>query len=371
MSLNNHHNFKSSLPYGSGSGEVGSGEINDFIVEAHDGFRMCEETIVMKIEQALTERENYAAPPEDDKIFAAFTEYVEVARQFGFLQQPIRLWLHCIAPKIKDFEDEHSVHVHKGSPIYNVGLCYLESGDMDNGFRFITEANCENCRAGLPGLLEQIEKGELPEQVFIGSIEGWVTQELGASYKSLTNRALTKQELKSIIFWLTSTKEADAIQALISLHRLNHLSKNEPNNSASIHLRVQSLADLVLILESNLKKSQSDPSAKRTKMTLCPLLEFMLKNYNDSALKQFKSNLTEFKEKDISEIILDLFEKLDAESDLRSKVGTACYLVYRLRNSLMHVIGEPLCIDSDIDKLYRVAGIVLAVMYICQQSNAN
>ena len=79
--------------------------------------------------------------------------------------------------------------------------------------------------------------------------------------------------------------------------------------------------------------------------------------------KKFPSNAPNSETgKAVNWAIADCLRHYTKASTKATKCGVACYLVVRLRNSLMHVLDDSVSLYADKEVLLKVAGLAFAVL---------
>ena len=156
-------------------------------------------------------------------------------------------------------------------------------GDFDNAYRFLAEAGVEDEKSGR-GSRFKILLGDhgLSEQVLITPLEGILFPRWSASYVAVTSTNLDKPEFAALLGSLAA-RPTDAFQTMIALHRFRR-SLFGFENEATQHIRVRAIAELIVVLESTLKR-QFHPTDKM----LSDLLEQLLQA-NPKALAAFKGS---------------------------------------------------------------------------------
>ena len=143
-------------------------------------------------------------------------------------------------------------------------------------------------------------------------------------------------------------------------------------NEATQHIRVRAIAELVVVLESTLKR-QFHPTDKM----LNDLLEQILA-HNLTATTAFKKFKTDFLSSPHSKAILSaaatnwvITEGLSRTASAAStaeRIGNVCYLMRWLRNALMHEMDPQLDIYLNRKTAETVAGLALGALRIAKHS---
>ena len=349
-----------------------------------------ESLVVQEIAGNLCLRKDGTWTGADDDLFTPLNAYCVESWSNSLEIRPPRLWNLHISPIVREVEDALAKNtppdrIHKGAPLYNVGVCYVLSGDLDRAMVYIAEAGEEEEKFGRGGGRRiSIGDNALSEQILVDPVLRCkaLSTNWAADYKTLTGKDLGKGELKDLLHWLSLSPQPllNAVQTVVSLHRYRSLEEM-PDNDAARHLRVQALADLVLVVESSLRHWQSAVSGQlhnRMQSTL---------SANPTVNASFQAAQTRYcavypREKPpgtpnpdretpaaVNWEVNDALANLRPGSSTAVTAGIACYLIVSLRNSLMHVISKDLELYKDKAKCDRVFGLVLSVVRISKHGH--
>jgi hypothetical protein len=340
--------------------------------------------IMAFIKMALSMRCAGNWPRQDDDIFQSHTILIDTLLNHsgklpvGLELLPVRLWEDHIFPMVVKAEGElrksnANARIHKGAPFFNVALCLFLSGDFHRAYQYFAEAGKEDELSGRGSrYLVPIGVNKLAEQVIIGPLARTIVPEWATDYKAITSSNLDVGELQSVIAWLVQ-RAPDAFQTVTALHRFHQL-KMSIDNEASRYQLVRSLADLILPVESSLRRWQTGDGQlfKRTEKLL---------RENPPSLATFKAFHTDYyttwpkpqQETGVAVnwVVSQTFSRLKTQASIAERIGTASYLVVRLRNSLMHVNEETLDVHGDPNLCMRVAGIAFAMLRISKHGDEN
>lgn len=344
--------------------------------------------VVKTVKSNLLQRTQGSWSQADDDLFAPHTTYCVECWRTDIIQRPGILWETALAPEAEAADKvlmgrTPPDRIHKGAPLVNSGFSCLVAGNLDRAMAVIAQAGEEEIlRGNAGGSTLVIGDHVLTEKALIDPIDRQLTSTVWpADFQAITNINLDKAELKRMLNWL-STKGggvAVALQALVGLRRFFDL-RSYCTNDATKHLRVQNLADLVLVIESSMRAWQKGCEGLqlegRMKKRISGLTNVSLAF--QTTLGRFTSQFPKdpatnqaHPDKEtatgVNWAITDGLKAIDAAPDATSKAGAACYLAVRLRNSLMHVIDGSVDLYTDPVKLSRVTGIMLAAIRLSQR----
>jgi hypothetical protein len=307
---------------------------------------------------------------DDDSIFAAHTSFVDSALKFGAPLWPTHLW-HQIEPLVQQAETSiaqrtgQPSRIHKGAPYFNVGLCYFLSGNFEHAFQYFAEAGVEDEKSGR-GARELVPIGEnsLSIELLIRPLTQRLIPLISTSYLSSIGAHLTESELRTLINWLAA-RPIDAFQTISGLHRLLKLLDG-PENDVSKQLRVRAVADLVLSVESSIRRWQNAAGQQlqgRFLMLLQsnPVARSSFTNFDGLRGQNFPGAGGETIAC-INWVIEEMLSRMQTLPSVSERVGSAAFLVARLRNNLMHVNDPALSIYNDKDKLLQIVGLVMGTL---------
>lgn len=337
-----------------------------------------ERQVQERVKENLSQRRTGKWTDSDDDLFACFTDYVADSFANGVAQRPIALWEQHICPCVASAEEASVIRIHKGSPLYNVGLCCFCLGHCDRAYQYFAEAGKEDELCGRGDRRKLLVGDGLSEQVLIAPLVPFVVH-WAKDYRDTTNSCLDKDELKRVIAWLTLHARADAMQLVIALHRLFAV-KTGPQNDASEHLGVQAVADLVVVVESSLRHWQKTATGQLHSrirghgglIHRCRSLEHGFDRFQsaftcEKSAEHVKGNPGWMETADaVNWCIEECERQISQAANGGERAGACCFLAVRLRNSLTHVIEERLSLRSDTTVRSRVAGRMLAVIRLSQ-----
>lgn len=305
----------------------------------------------------------------DDDLFAPLTAYVSVAiRYYGCAAFPIKIWTAVIEPEVGRIEGLIGRSIHKGSPLFNVGLCYLIAGNVMHSAQYI-DAAAEEDERRRPGSGKDVIVGSsgVAENVKRKLLDSWVLEDFGDDYRAATGAKLDKGEFKDLVSFLADNIP-DAVLMLFSLRRVMLLIKG-PTSYAVRMYHVRALADLALALESNLSRWQSG-SFKG----LHGRAEEMLKGNSDAsdafdAMHKARQP-GQWTDPDVFNSMLATgLSAFDSATAAAERAGTAVYVTYGCRNSLMHALDETLDVFTDLEKANRVLAFALIAFKVAKLSS--
>jgi hypothetical protein len=335
-----------------------------------------EDVVVQQVSAQLGANESHPNP-DPDAIFAFHTDYAAFCMRARLAQRPRRLWQDRIAPLVDASELRLKVanataRIHRGAPLYNVGLCSFMMGDFDRALQYIAEAGLYDQALGR-GPHINILLGDHPvsEQVFIKPLQSLLQTTWSPDYAASTGFALNAQELKNLLL-LMSGRESDAVQAVAALHRIAR-TLNGPQNHGTCVVRFRALADLLHLVESFLRQFQPVPGQLKAH------LDHMLAP-NPAAL----AGRAAFKvDRDTwctsAGCATDSIQAMnwvssETSNHIRSAAtpagaaGAVTFFCHHFRNSLLHVNEESLVIFQNQNDSLAAAGWVLAMLRICARA---
>jgi len=192
-------------------------------------------------------------------------------------------------------------------------------------------------------------------------------------FQRISSQTLDQTELKSLLAWLVQ-RAPDAFQTVTALHRLRLLADGL-DNEASRYQMVRALADIVLAVESSLRRWQVgvdgqlfDRTNELLKANPCSRASF--NGFHTDFTQQWTKPQRETGVA-VNWVVSETCSRLAALPTVAERIGVAAYLVVRLRNSLMHVNEETLDIHNNQQLCFRVAGISLAMLRVSKHGNEN
>lgn len=351
-------------------------EVNKMMNSTVKQLNEMEKLVLDDFKERLKQRVTGQWDSQDDRLFDKYTEYCAACWDGLIPQRATLLWLVEMSP-LADKADveigkaQSGQMIHRGSPLYNVGVSFFLAGDFDRAYVYMGAAGEADFKLR-GGDADAILLGEHPlaRRLLRDTLYSWISRPgmWGDLYQRTCGVPLSDDEFRKLLTWMRTN---DAIQTLISLHRLANLVVG-PKNTASQHLGVQWLADLVQVFESSLRKWQVNAGGQ---------LQARVYSDPDSLLKANVPAHTAFKDaenrfcdelaakhfvKDSSDavnwVVNDCLTVHSQAADTATCSGVACYLVYRVRNSLMHVIDTSIDLYTDTKKLMKVAGLAFSVI---------
>ena len=292
---------------------------------------------------------------------------------------PTQVWIHGIAPRANKAEEQlrqsdSRARIHKGAPLFNVALCFFATGDFDRAFQYFIAAGMEDELSGRGNrYLVPIGDNPLAERAVIWPLVQTLIPQWKGDYVRISTVGLDQSELKALLGWLLK-RAPDAFQTITALHRLRLLNEGL-DNEASRYQMVRALADIVLAIESSLRRWQIGVHGQLLKRASALLtvntvsLTAFTTFHND-----FKNTWTEPQRETgqaVNWITSEALSRLSTGHTVAERIGIATYLAVRLRNSLMHVNEETLDIHNNRQLCLSVAGIALAVLRISMHGDEN
>lgn len=315
-----------------------------------------------------------------DSLFSAHTEYVNAAIRAGISERPARLWADVLWPKTVEIENakqksDPGSRIHKGAPHYNAGMCFLLAGDLDRAVQFIAEAGAEDELLGR-GSRGKVLVGDnhLSEEILIGPLVSCLVPKWEAAYFEITGCALDKGELKALLNWVSTMSREDAVQAVVALHRLL-VAENGPENDALRHIRVQALTNLILLIESCLRKWSGGRPGQQLfdRMKAMTAVHGPCEVAFDAAHARFYTQFpSTHADKEthvgLNWAINDCLRAYGGASRV-TRAGISCYMAVRLRNSLMHIIEGRTDLYTDKNKVTTLAAMMFSVTRLSRRGH--
>jgi hypothetical protein len=355
--------------------------------QALSSFASIESEVVEQTKMNLVQRVVGLWRRSDDDIFSAHTTYAVECWRAGIPELASRIWESALSHEAAAADTALARmtppdRIHKGAPLYNSGFGYLLAGNLDRAIALISEAGSEESLKGnAAGNRLLLGDHELTEKSVLTPLATWLgSTTVLSDYRDITSHVLDITQLKSTVNWLC-TKIENALQFIVSLLRLKSTTAYTKTDAVR-HIRVQTLADLLLVVESSLRAWQPGTVSGQLYSRLEPVL-----GVNEVALRAFKAAESRFatqfpkdpvtrqdhpdKETHVAVNweISDTLSALTTADSVAERAGVACHLVARLRNSLMHVIDGSIDMYSKDVEYDRVLGIVLAVIRLSQSGN--
>jgi hypothetical protein len=315
-------------------------------------FEEIENYVAGEVEGALKENAEGTWPYDDDSIFHSFGLYAEFCWHRLIPQRASALWVTRLSQSTIAAERRRSergiqpARIHKGSPYFNVGLSMFMAGDFDHAMVLIAEAGEEDQRSGRADASQVlIGNNALSERILINPIANWICKPdtWGDRYQSVTARTFDKAELQRVLTW-ASARLTDALQLIVSLHRMagTHVIAD---NAARRHLRIQALSDSVITVESTLRRWQTAMPGQQLHGRLlamlrgCTGMERSFTQLHDDFSAHFPAADRETAAA-LNWTIDEALQRIEDARTTSARAGLACYLTYKLRNNLLHVMDD-------------------------------
>lgn len=313
----------------------------------------------------------------DDDIFGAHTLFVKFAIDHRDPLPAIDIWENKIAPDVHLAEaylaknGSPQPRIHKGAPLFNVGVACYVAGNLERAFGYVAAAGEENEKSGrgspFPIL---IGDDKLSRRFLIKPIGDRYFPVWAEDYKNVTNRELNEAEFVVVLKNLAQ-RPADAIQLLFALHRFLKADLSFENH-ATRHIRTRAVAEALVALESTLRRSQTKVLGELGKqMEQLIAANAGVKTSFDTFRADFKHNApTPAQERSPSAVNWTTTEtqlRLASETTTAGRAGIACYLALRLRNTLLHVVEDSLDIFQQKSLCERCMGLALATVRLAKQ----
>lgn len=305
-------------------------------------------------------------PKPDDDLFLAHTEYVVFALQHEIAQRPVTLWLNSIQQEVDATDMVLGSPVHRGAPLYNVGLCYFFLGDYDRSAQYIAQAGEADRR--LHGQTSTLPLGHgLSEPIFVDPLDSWLHQEFGRDYQDATGLALTKRELQDLIDFL-AVRATDAVVLLAALHRLKSQMEGPDNDASGLH-RARALADLLVVLESSLKRILSAPGSLLRQLCNTLTAGTAVGTALGTTCSRHAGENWDLATT-VNSMLQTEITKFGIAVTRPERAGIALYVSCRLRNALLHVLdnqlvlySQPLSSDFKKAAAFALVSIRLGMLY--------
>jgi hypothetical protein len=339
---------------------------------------LLERAILHSVECNLHHRSHGSWDQHDDDLFAVFTGYVQICLEENCPQPAIQLWECELQERVCNTEQQlvAADRIHKGSPLFNVGLCAFVSGDYAKAMQYIYAAAEEDRLLGRDFNSLIVGSHGLSRQILIDPVSGWLGKCSAslAAYRAVTGKQLNATEFEGLVQAVAFRLE-DACHLLGAVHTFVR-SEAGPANEMRRHTRTRALGDLALVIESSLRAFQ--PPQPPNLGHLHARLETLL---DDEKVPQFRQSFVaahhrfcqQFSKNPDKETAVglkwavdDALQNLNGSLLQAERIGIAAYLALRVRNSLAHVIDPAVVFYSDEQKLLTVAGYMLGIVRIVQ-----
>jgi len=336
-----------------------------------------QQIIVANISESLRQRAENTWADADDKIFGAHTLFVKFAIAHRDPLPAIDIWENKIAPDVLLAEAHLAKNgspqprIHKGAPLFNVGVACYVAGNLERAFGYVAAAGEENEKSGR-GSPFPILIGDdiLSRRFLIKPIVDRYFPVWAEDYKNVTNRDLNEAEFVDVLKNLAQ-RPADAIQFLFALHRFLKADLSF-ENYATKHIRTRAVAEALVALESTLRRSQGDAAGElRTQLEKLVKANGAVKSSFDNFTKDFDSCIKggAFDKRSPAAVNWTNMEaqtRLANETTVAGRAGIACYLALRLRNSLLHVVEDSLDMFQQKSLCERCLGLALATVRLAK-----
>ena len=314
--------------------------------------------------------------PHEDAIFAPFTTLVQFALDHRLYALATDCWpaldaaLTATEGRLQVARANPAARVHKGSPYFNLAACHFAAGDLENGFRFLAMTGDEHARAGGSTFPVLLGDHELSRQFLIAPLVAELLPGWAVRYYEITGHTLDEAELAAVIKQ-AARRPTDGIQLLLSLHHLRK-AQGGAQNDWTRYLRTRSLAEMLVALESMLRRIQAPFSGE-----LQNQFDRLFAGLPDY-FQAFGTFHTDFRAvfdplggpdtkrtpAAVDWTVNEVPVRLAVAPHRKAKAGLACYVAVRLRNTLLHVLESNLQIYHDEAKCLDVFGVCLAAFRI-------
>jgi hypothetical protein len=329
--------------------------------------------IIQKTNELLLANEAKATP-DLDGIFAYHTTYADFCGKNRFAERARRLWLRHLEPLVDASEARlkaanPKAHIHRGAPLYNVGLCSFMLGDFDRALQFIAEAGVHDEILGRGDSTKiLIGDNQLSEQVFIRPLTG-VFKSVGADYAKITGYALDGKEFKLLLKAMAG-RPSDAIQAVVALHRLGRSLIGHQNQGTAV-IRFRALAELLHLVESFLRQFQTTVDGELGNrlnhlVAANPVVKGARYGFDSDRKKWVASNKCDWNShQTMNWISSETGLRIASAATPAGATGVIVYFCHQFRNSLLHVNEENLTIFQNKDGCVKAVGWVLGMLRAC------
>lgn len=333
------------------------------------------EEAMSTVSHALAAYDGKGTTEDEDRIFLAHGWLIKSHLRTGDLRQVSSLWEAQIASLVTSRESTLGRVIHKSAPLYNTGLAFFAAGDFDSALRYFIAADEEDMRnKGAHSFKVVIGDHPLSGQALVDPLVNTLVPLWGSDYRTITGCPLTADEIKSVLGWLASSP-MDSVQTLIALHRFQR-SLQGLENQASQHIRVRAIADMLIVLESNLKTRFSP-----TGQTLGGLLTQLLRG--KPSLDSFKKLNSAFdgdfplrteqrrSPSATNWITTEALRRIKSSTAPAIKMGFVCSLAQHLRNGLVRLIEPSLSICSQRQLAIETSGLAFCALRIAKHGADN
>jgi hypothetical protein len=338
--------------------------------DIHEQLIGLEKIVVDEITKALALKSEGKWTESDARLFLPLERYTLRCIVNLTPERAARLWLGELAAKVLEVEEKlklqgNSNGINKTDAFTSVGAAFFHAGNLEHAYQFFAEAGREGERhGGSPRVSMMI--GDGPTATLLRrTLEMWLEPLWQKDYLAITGKQFVIGELKGLLEWL-GAGWSDAVQVIISLHRLAKAQKPF-DNEASQHIRCRALADLILAIESNLRRLHPADQGElfnriQRLLSANSVMSRQFGLMNNRFCNQYPNKEDRKTSTAVEWVINDCLTAFDAAPTTAEKAGIAAYLVVRLRNSVMHVIDESTCLYSDGAVVMRVSGLALSIL---------
>jgi hypothetical protein len=308
-----------------------------------------EEIVTRNINAKLSDRLQPSWSGNDDDIFGSYTALVAFSIKHFDPLPPILLWENRIAPGVERAESllaSGSMRIHKGSPLFNTGVAYYVAGDFERALAYVGEAGEEDQKSGHPSKFPiLIGDHPLSRRFLIEPIVKRFFPTWAPDYFKCTGVSLEESEFISLLKYLAK-RPADAVQLLLPLHRFLKVDLGFENH-ATKHIRTRAVAESLVALESTLRRFQTGVigelgSQLDQLIAANSILQSTYKRFDVDFRNKWPSRLQKRSSMAVNWCTTEARSRFASATTTSERAGIACYLSYRLRNSLLHVVEESL-----------------------------
>jgi hypothetical protein len=333
--------------------------LNEFIVN-----------MTPEVDAALEGLQNYTGGGDsvaEDALFQVHTDLTVgvLGAAATRLNEPVLLWERIIAPATEQAEKRLGKPIHKGAPLYNTGVCLFLLNDFDGAFQYFVDADEENRRLGPGGIELLIGKDALSRRLLIDQLFRGTAGKWADDYRLVNGVSLDAGELVALLDWL-GKRASDAFVAIAALHRIFRADSRKKPNRATRLIVVRSLGDLLIVLESAIRRLQGAGVSGQLGKRM-PALVFSDARILNAYKNVWAAKATETAA-ELNAVVAKATQDFATAKGEAERAGIICYAVYRLRNSLLHVNEESLDLCANLDLGVRMTGWALAACRVARHS---
>lgn len=332
--------------------------------------------IVQKTNELLLANE--ATPTADpDGIFVYHTNYVDFCIRSFLAQRARRLWRNRISFLVDASEARLRVvnpgaRIHRGAPLFNVGICSFVLGDFDRAVQFIAEAGAYDEGLGRGKKIKiLIGDHSLSEQIIVRPLERLLNR-WAPDYAKITGFVLNNDELKRVLLSLAD-RPSDAVQAVVALHRLARVALGPENHGAFV-VRFRALAELLHLVESFLRQFQVAVTGElgahlKVLVAANPIVAGARAKFaGDRDAWIATAGCDRHSSQAMNWISNEAASRITSAPTPANATGFAIFFCHQFRNSLLHENEESLSIFQSKDECQKAAGWVLGVLRACARA---